>query len=92
MTPTPPHIVARINAFLQAKGEPLACLRDRWQDERAYEDFADYVKAAEAMVPDDFAFHALTKSPFALRFSVDGFDAQYALVANARSVAWKRLK
>jgi len=42
----------------------LQYLHDRWQDERAYEPWADYVEAMRKLAPAETEFVKATKRPF----------------------------
>ena len=42
----------------------FAMLHDRWQDEKKYEDFKDYLEALKKNAPDRIEVLKLTKSPF----------------------------
>lgn len=61
------HVRPIGNALLDGKGgDVFANLYARWQDEREYEDFAEYAKVAKTIIPADCAFVSMTKRPFAL--------------------------
>ncbi len=71
--------------------EKICYLFSRWQDEREYEDIAEYGKALEPL----FAAHGAkilraTKKPFGVVAEVDG--AQYHYTVNSRSFGYKRIK
>ena len=42
----------------------LVYLHDRWQDEREYEDWKDYIDAMRKIVPADTTFVKASKRPF----------------------------
>ena len=44
--------------------QKLEYLHDRWQDEREYEDWNDYVEAMRNLTPPGAEFHKATKRPF----------------------------
>lgn len=51
----------------------MGYLWSRWQDEREYEDFADYVDSAKKAIEENGAvFEKLTKRPFRVTYRVDG--------------------
>lgn len=55
---------AKLVAFMTdpAAGAKIHYLRDRWQDEREYEDFAEYPKVAEKICTDNgYRMISLTK-------------------------------
>jgi hypothetical protein len=57
--------------------EPFSYLHGRWQDEKEYENFADYIVAAKERCEDlGFKFVSLTKRPFALTFVADDGDTR----------------
>jgi hypothetical protein len=63
----------------------FANLYDRWQDEKEYEDFADYRKALQAAVEKRGATVATFSSrPF--RADIVAGDTRYVLKADARKV------
>lgn len=59
-------------------------LADRWDDEKEYEDFADYRDALRKLLPADFTFVRATSQPFALEFMAGG--AKYRFVANVKQI------
>jgi hypothetical protein len=60
--------------------EFLAYLYGRWQDEKEYEDFADYKKALLGKLPAGSTVDRFTKSPFRVEFSVPGQPKRYMRV------------
>lgn len=90
---TPRAIRERIDAMLNKCGSRLAELRDRWQDEKNYEDFADYVAVMQAWIPADFKFVAGSKRPFGFTFEATFAEvtAVYSMTADSRSVKWMRV-
>ena len=54
---------------IETLAQVLSDLKYRWQDEREYEDFADYINAVKAKLPEGATFTSLTKT-FELRFSL----------------------
>jgi len=62
----------------------LEYLYVRWQDEKQYEDIADYLKAMQERVPQAFK---ITKDPFAIYFHGEDQDMHVTI-----SVAENRLK
>ena len=55
----------RILEFINSKdAESLIYLRERWQDEREYEDWKDYSDLIATKVPAGFKFMKATKRPF----------------------------
>ncbi len=69
----------------------MANLYCRWQDEKEYEDIAEYAKAIEPA----FAAHGAkmikaTKKPFGFVVEVDGGKFHYTV--NSRSISYVRLQ
>jgi hypothetical protein len=63
---------------IQELANQLAYLYDRWQDERGYEDFADYrTAAAKYVVAVGGTFVKLDKQPFALHFQYSEANKVY---------------
>ena len=63
-------------------------LRERWKDEKEYEDFADYREAFTKNLPQGAKFVSMTQSPFAACFTFGGF--QYKMKATAAAVTISR--
>ncbi|MCP4599267.1 MAG: hypothetical protein GY847_01800 [Proteobacteria bacterium] len=49
--------------------DAMGYLFDRWQDEKEYEDFSEYIKMAKKALPDDCTFVSMKKRPFRIYFS-----------------------
>ena len=88
-TPTSPADLERINTMFASLTDFLSNLFGRWQDEREYEDIADYGKAIAAQLPEGFKLIAMQKRPFGFKFGI-GTDAVYKMTANSRSIGWER--
>lgn len=70
---------------LQAMAEALW---DRWQDEREYEDWVGYVRAAREQVEKQgLRFVGLSKRPFALRYADGGSQWKIKVTASASYVS-----
>ena len=50
----------------------LEYLHDRWQDEKEYEDWNDYVDAMQKLTPTSTTFMKATKRPFGFEVKTDG--------------------
>lgn len=87
--PTTPENKAKIDALYKSAADTLGYLYNRWQDEREYEDFADYENEMRKLLPAGFVFWRGTKRPFGFRFMLDG--NAYALEMTGRKYGWKRL-
>lgn len=85
--------IRKVDQFTHAEVNILSQLRERWQDEKEYEDFADYGARLKRSVEEygqGFEFVAATKSPFGMKVKVEGFVIH--VTVNSRSLGWKRLK
>lgn len=59
----------------------------RWQDEKEYEDFADYIAHMTKKMPDGATLTKMTKRPFRVEYTMpDG--ARRWILANSREVRW----
>jgi hypothetical protein len=76
-------IVTIPDILMNALGEHLGYLRDRWQEEKEYEEFDDYVLSVKNNTPPGFEFVSLTRR-FEATFTRDG--KRYVMKANGRSV------
>lgn len=57
---------------IKKAAERLGYLYGRWQDEKQYEDFADYVASMKTCLPKDAVFLTMTKRPFQVTFTMAG--------------------
>ena len=74
MEPTP-IIRLRYQQIYDAMQPAMERAWERWQDEKEYEDWNDYVeylKRALAEVAPDATFNRAHKSPFRMSFTLDG--------------------
>ena len=75
--------------MMEKHGEYLGCLRDRWQDEKKYEDFKDYRKAiCERLDSEEQGLKVLkvTSTPFrVLVYNAPG-NANILIKVNAQSL------
>jgi hypothetical protein len=88
--PTPPDLIARINAMTNAVSPLLISLYVRWQDERDYEDIDEYAVPIRKHLPEGFSLSQMHRRPFGFSFVCVGFDAEYQFSVTARSIGWKR--
>ena len=88
-TPTTKADLARINSMFDELAPHLTVLYGRWQDEKKYEDIADYGKNIAAALPDGFTLTKMTKGPFGFEFTI-GTTARYHMKVTGRSVEWTR--
>lgn len=81
-----------INDFFDSNADFLCSLRDRWQDEKEYEDISDYSVAMKKKFPQGFNLVKFTKAPFGFTFTLDlQPGATYRMSATARSAKWERI-
>jgi hypothetical protein len=60
----------RVQEFANAKLESIMALSDRWEDEKDYEDWNDYVTALKGWVPAWALFLSASKRPFGITLQV----------------------
>jgi hypothetical protein len=68
---------------------PMTNLYSRWQDERLYEDIADYGKALEKNLPEGWELVKMLSKPFAMILKHPQFPYQVSLSVTARNIGWK---
>lgn len=69
--------------------EDLCYLYERWEYEREYEDFAEYRKAAQHLIP--YPITKMTKRPFAIYFSTVEADYRVQmLTGGAIDIRWAK--
>lgn len=71
--------------------EGLLCnLYARWQDEKEYEDIADYGKVIAKELPARFKLEGMTKRPFGFKFVLPEYGPRvYHLTVTNRHIQWK---
>lgn len=74
----------RAQSIFAGVTDRLSYLYDRWQDEKEYEDFADYIEQMKKLAPEGTRFIKGRQSPF-------GFDLQigpevWRFIATARAM------
>lgn len=89
--PTPAPMRAKISKAIDEMQGLLCRLHDRWQDEREYEDLAEYGKVIAKQLPKWMKLETMTKRPFGFVFSI-GTAARYRCVVTTRQIGWDRLK
>lgn len=89
-TPTAPEHKATINRVFRSAEKTMSYLYCRWQDEKEYEDIADYAKPIRPLLPAGMNFRRMTKRPFGFEFDI-GTDAVYSVFVNAKQYGWKRI-
>lgn len=70
-------------------GDFLFDLYERWQDEKEYEDIADYGKAIAKSLPAGFEFVAISKRPWGFTFRKDASTWQIAVTS--RSIKFRKV-
>ena len=91
--PTTPENLKLISEMFHGLSDNLAYLAMRWNDEKEYEDFAEYEKIIRASVPSTFTVLKCIKSPgVGFDFTIIGTGINYRMWAGKNgNVAWKRL-
>jgi len=77
--------------MFDALGTYFGNLRDRWQDEKQYEDFSDYIDAVKKKVNEveGAEFVRMEKRPFSFKWKADG--AEFLMSATAKRILITRL-
>lgn len=75
---------------LEKAAEYLCYLRDRWQDESEYEDFAEYQTAMSAFLPAGSTAVKLTKRPFRVEFKDASGQRRFIKVTRS-GAEWGRI-
>ncbi len=74
----------------------LGDLYGRWQDEKEYEDFNDYVGVMKKMIlarsPKMTTFVRGSKRPFGITIQIPGFPYKVQVVVGSRHVGWQAVK
>ena len=72
--------------------ESLGYLYDRWQDEKEYEDFDNYVDVMKSYVTQDIEFVSASKRPFGFKFREKVSGDNYIISVNSTSGSLKKVK
>jgi hypothetical protein len=91
-------LIAETAALMNSVGTPalfehLAYLRERWKDEREYEDFAEYAKAAAKLFDgkEGIRFVKLSKA-FAVEVALDiRPNDKFEFFVTAREGGWRKV-
>ena len=59
-------------ALIDARASKLSYLRSRWQDEKDYEDTAEYKAVVDGWMVEGMSLETFSLSPFQFKFRVDG--------------------
>ncbi len=87
---TTPANIAKIEAFLDLIQNLMLNLYDRWQDEKEYEDIADYAIPLRKHLPEGWTLQVMTKRPFGFKFDI-GTEAVYTAFVKASGYGWSRI-
>jgi len=88
--PMTAEALAKATSIFNALQDRIFYLYERWQDEKEYEDFADYQKSAKERVEAlGFGYIDMTKRPFAIKVQIDEY--QIALSVTQKTYKWKRI-
>jgi hypothetical protein len=91
MIPTTKENMARITAMFYSIEKTVIYLADRWQDEKEYENIADYGEVIKKELPEGFTFLKMNKRPFGFDFTI-GTDAVFAVCVSGSRYYLKRMK
>jgi hypothetical protein len=91
--PTSPETLNIINKMFKDIEDLLSNLHFRWQCEKEYEDFKDYVDIIKKALPPQIILKDVTKRPFGFRFRVKGFEeALYHVKLTTKTYGWNRVE
>jgi len=71
-----------VSDWIKKNIDTLEYLYDRWQDEKKYEDFNEYIKTMQSKLHNDFKFIKMTKQPFQINFKFNGKEYGIKVTAN----------
>lgn len=86
---TPPETVKKVNTMFSIVRDTLEHLANRWQDEKEYEDLAEYGEVLKKKLPEGFELVRMTSRPFGFKFKVDGLKG-FSVFVTAKKIGWKR--
>ncbi len=82
-----------MSKVMDTTADYLSMLECRWQDEKEYEPFSDYIEAFRkflaAKCPDVVLIEGRKGKPFGFIIQPAGFPFRVLLFATARHVGWK---
>ncbi len=78
-------------ALYESMTEQMIYLYSRWQDEKEYEDIADYGNAMKGNLPKWATFVKVTERPFGFKFKTED-GRLYSFTINARKYTWTRIE
>ena len=75
------------NQFLDKVEPTFRSLYERWQDEKEYEDFAEYREVMKKLITEHGAeFLDMTKRPFAFKYTLNGEKFELRMTATRSSL------
>lgn len=83
----------KVDAFVNKATETLSYLWSRWQDEKEYENIADYIKPLETMLAEQGinpGICTMTKRPFGIKINMGG--KVYQVKVTSKEISWQRIK
>jgi hypothetical protein len=83
-------IIAAIEKAVDDNMERLCYLYERWQDEKEYEDWAEYAAVMSGMFGELFV--RATKRPFGCVIRVEGAPADVQVFINRKTCGWEPVK
>ncbi len=90
-TITPQDRAEILNHLIQKTSDHLFYLYDRWQDEKKYEDFEDYIKSIKekfkAILPEAEVVSVTKK--FHITLELPLFPYRPIVYVNSKSIGWK---
>lgn len=86
-----PAETARVNEIFKSSLN-LQDLKFRWDCEKQFEDWNDYIAVMKKMVPKDATFVKASKRPFSFDFILKENGFTYRIIATNRHMEWKRIK
>jgi hypothetical protein len=85
-------IISRLNEIQLILEKNISYLFERWQCEKEFEDWSDYVAAMKKNLPSDCEFVKCSKKPFGIVFKINGCDSKFISLATATYTQWKMAK
>jgi hypothetical protein len=91
--PSPQKLKDLMNSTVNEKSmKTLGYLWSRWQDEKEYEDWNDYVKELSKLVPVGAENVTYSKHPFGITFELceGNFRGKYTINYTSKGGGWER--
>lgn len=77
-----------VDCFLKEHGQSLVNLRDRWEDEKEYEDWSKYEKYMKTYIPE---FVSARNEPFIVVVQFAAIPFQIMIKVTDEHIEWKSL-